>query len=125
MKKIITLSFALLATFYSAEAQRQFKKCTSDKIYPPIHRPHFSKRPDSRAITVSFDASSTVLTVKFPSNSQSSTAEVFREGMKVTGVTANGGTTFSCKLRDYGTGNYNVIVSSGNTVIDSRNYTVK
>ncbi|MBR4272540.1 MAG: hypothetical protein IKQ30_06850 [Bacteroidales bacterium] len=63
--------------------------------------------------------------MKFPSNSQSSTAEVFREGMKVTGVTANGGTTFSCKLRDYGTGNYNVIVSSGNTVIDSRNYTVK
>ena len=125
MKKIITLSFALLATFYSAEAQRQFKKCTSDKIYPPIHRPHFSKRPDSRAITVSFDASSTVLTVKFPSNSNRGTVEVYHDGAKVAGITANGGTTFSCTLREYGVGSYNVIVSNGNTVIDAKKYTVK
>ena len=66
-----------------------------------------------------------MLTVSFSSSSQGSTVEVYRDGAKVACVTTNGGTTFSCTLRDYGTGNYHVIVSSGNTVIDSKNYTVK
>ena len=74
---------------------------------------------------ISYDAASTILTVKFPFNSQGGTVGVYRNGAKVAGITANGGTTFSCKLREYGTGNYNIIVSSGHTVIDSKNYTVK
>ncbi|MBO4771631.1 MAG: hypothetical protein J5595_03720 [Bacteroidales bacterium] len=74
---------------------------------------------------ISYDAASTILTVKFPSNSQGGTVEVFRNGTKVAGVTANSGTTFSCRLCEYGTGNYNVIVSNGNTVIDSKNFTVR
>lgn len=74
---------------------------------------------------VSYNASSTLLTVKFPSNSQGGTVEVFRDGTKVAGIIANAGTTFSCVLREYGTGNYNVIVSNGNTVLDSKNFTVK
>jgi hypothetical protein len=51
--------------------------------------------------------------------------EVYRDGAKVAGITANAGTTFSCVLREYGEGNYTVIVSSGNTVVDSRNFTVR
>ena len=63
--------------------------------------------------------------MKYPSNSQGGTVDVYHNGAKVAGITANGGTTFSCTLRDYGTGDYNVIVSNGNTVIDNKNYTVK
>ena len=89
-------------------------------------RPHRGKKNNLPFQTVTtYDAASTVLTVKFPSNSQGGTVEVYRNGAKVAGVTANSGTTFSCKLREYGTGNYNVVVYSGNTVIDSKNYTVK
>ena len=74
---------------------------------------------------VSYNASSTLLTVKFPSNSQGGTVEVFRDGTKVAGITTKGGTTFSCRLREYGAGNYAVIVSNGKTVVDSKNYIVK
>lgn len=91
-----------------------------------LPRPHRSHKPHrGSAANVTYEATSTVLTVKFLSNSQGGTIEVFHDGAKVAGVTTNGGTTFSCTLREYGTGNYNVIVSNGNTVIDSKNYTVK
>ena len=74
---------------------------------------------------VSYDASSTVLTVQFTSNLHGGTVDVYRDGAKVAGITANSGTTFSCVLREYGEGNYSVIVSNGNTVIDSKNFTVR
>ncbi|MBR4326772.1 MAG: hypothetical protein IKP73_14735, partial [Bacteroidales bacterium] len=59
------------------------------------------------------------------SYSHGGTVEVYHDGEKVAGITANSGTTFGCVLREYGTGNYNVIVSNGNTVIDSKNFTVR
>ena len=63
--------------------------------------------------------------VKFSSSSHGGMVDVYRDGEKVAGVTANSGTTFSCILREYGDGNYNVIVSNGNTVVESKNFTVK
>lgn len=80
---------------------------------------------DASAQTVSYDTASTTLTVKFPSNSQGGTVEVYRDGEKVAEITANAGTSFGCILREYGEGNYNVIVSNGNTVVESKNFTVR
>ena len=80
---------------------------------------------DASAQTVNYDTASTTLTVRFQSNSQGGTVEVYHDDEKVAGITANSGTTFSCILREYGEGNYNVIVSNGNTVIDAKKYTVK
>ena len=115
----------MIAASINADAECGTKNYPVDPTNWPINRPHQSHKKNGTTATVTFDAASTVLTVKFPSNSQGGTVEVYRNGAKVAGVTANGGTTFSCKLRDYGTGNYNVVVYSGNTVIDSKNYTVK
>jgi hypothetical protein len=125
MKPRIILLAALLVASFDAGAQGLSKKHYSCKIVPPFNRPHFSTRPGNKSATITFDATSTTLTVKFPSNSQGGTVEVYRNGAKVADITTNGGTTFSCRLREYGTGNYNVIVSNGNTVVDSKNYTVR
>ena len=125
MKKLIFLLTALLVANSNIEAQRKTNNYPVNPTHWPINRPHHSRRNDSRTVSVMFDASSTVLTVKFPNNSNGNTVEVYHDGAKVTRVTTNGGTTFSCTLRDYGTGSYNIIVSNGNTVIDSKNYTVK
>ena len=80
---------------------------------------------DASAQTVSYDEASTTLTIKFQSNSQGGTVEVYHDDEKVAGITANSGTTFSCILREYGEGNYNVIVSNENTVVESKSFTVK
>lgn len=84
-----------------------------------------SANVSASAQTVSYDTASTTLTIKFQSNSQGGTVDVYRDGAKVAGITANDGTTFSCVLREYGDGNYNVIVSNGNTVVESKSFTVR
>ncbi len=84
-----------------------------------------SANVSASAQTVSYDEASTTLTVRFQSNSQGGTVDVYRDDEKVAGITANSGTTFSCILREYGEGNYNVIVSNGNTVVESKSFTVK
>ena len=80
---------------------------------------------DTSAQTVNYDTASTTLTVNFQSNSQGGTVEVYHDDEKVAGITANSGTSFSCILREYGEGNYNVIVSNGNTVVESKSFAVK
>ena len=131
MKKII-LMVALVATIgtmteTSAQTRRGMMSTPPGQgDWTTLPRPHRSIKPHKPASSaISYDAASTVLTVKFLSNSQGGTIEIFHDGAKVAGVTTNGGTTFSCTLREYGTGNYNVIVFNGNTVIDNKNYTVK
>jgi hypothetical protein len=127
MKKILLA--AMMLVFVSGIASAQ-KYCAKNRPngngfkhdYPSPHR---SVRPHRAFVTVSYNEASTTLIVKFLSNSQGGAVEVFRDGAKVAGVTTNGGTTFSCTLRDYGSGSYNVIVSNGNTVVDSKNFTVK
>ena len=109
----------------SASAQKQKSTCSNTNDNHIGWKPRYSARPHKVSATVSYDATSTVLTVKFSPNSQGGTVEVYHNGAKVAGITANAGTTFSCVLREYGEGDYTVIVSSGNTVVDSRNFTVR
>lgn len=129
MNKIFKYFFALgiiiMSANVSASAQSPQGKCSiPDEIHIGV-KPRFSVRPHSLSANVRYDAVSTMLTVSFPSNSQGGTVEVYRNGAKVTGATSNGGTTFSCILREYGEGNFTVIVYNGNTVIDNKNFTVR
>ena len=129
MSKIIRFIFILgiiiMSANVSASAQRYKRMCCNPNERHVGLKPRFSVRPHSASASVSYDAASTTLTVKFPSNSQGGTVEVYRDGAKVAGISTNGGTTFSCRLHEYGAGNYNVIVSNGNTVVDSKMFTVR
>ena len=108
----------------SAQRIHYSRSADGHKHWTDLPLPHKSIVPHwTKPATIKFDEASTILMVNFPSNG--GTVEVYRNGAKVAGTTSNGGTTFSCILREYGTGNYSVIVSSGNTVIDNKNFTVR
>ena len=132
MKKFLTLAAVLLIGMNCTMAQRrcnaqrqQNTNSNGDVIRVP--KLHYKIAPGTinENVSIFYNTTTTTLTVKFCNFSHGGIVEVYRNGAKVAGITANGGTTFSCRLREYGKGNYNVIVSSGNTVIDSKNYTVK
>jgi len=131
MKKVILLAAAMIAVSGAmTEASAQIGKrckCLGDRgrtIFLPA--PNRSIRPHRQIpVRVSYDESSTVLTVYFPQNSNGGTVEVYRDGLKVSAITAGGGTTFSCMLNDYGEGEYDIIVSKGNTVVYSKNVSVR
>ena len=74
---------------------------------------------------VSYNSVSTVLNVLFPGNGQGGKVEIYRNGAKVVCVVAPAGASLSYVLRNYGVGNYTVVVSSGKTVVYSNNVTVK
>ena len=137
MKRIVLIVALIAATGVMTETSAQIFTLLStsnandngngDKDDTDWHcRPHKGgKHRHPYQTETAYDEASTMLTVKFPSNANGGTVEVYHDGAKVAGITANSGTTFSCILREYGTGNYNVIVSTGNTVVDSKNYTVQ
>lgn len=129
MSRIVLLAAAMIAVSSAmTDASAQIsKKCiqSNDGGYR-FHLPHRSIRPHRQIpVRVSYDSSTTLLTVDFPQNSEKSSVEVFHNGVKVTGITAGGGTTFSCTLKDYGEGEYDIIVSKGNTVVYSKNVSVR
>lgn len=82
-------------------------------------------KPIKPSVNVSYNISSTVLTVSFSSISNGGTVEIYRDGVIVAGISAGGGTTFSCMLNEYGEGDYYIIVSQGNTVVYSKNITIR
>lgn len=110
----------------SVNAQTRYCARNSGKdIRHDIPIPHKNIRPPhwTKPCNVSYDAASTVLTVKFPTNGGSVT--VSHNGAQVASMTAGSGTTFHSELRQYGTGNYTVIVSNCNTVVETKNFTVR
>jgi len=131
MKKLIIAAALFAAMLPATEASAQFKshlclginQSVFNGLFPKQHKCVRTNKPHSASVI--YDTASTVLTVKLPSRSQGGTVEVYHDGAKVAGITANGGTTFSCTLREYGVGSYNVIVSNGNTVIDAKKYVVR
>lgn len=87
-------------------------------------RPHRSPKLTSKP-QVSYNSSSTVLNVSFSGNGQGGKVEIYRNGAKVVNTSAPAGATLNYVLRNYGTGNYTIIVSQGNTVVYSNNVMVK
>ncbi len=122
---IFIFGIIIMSANVSASAQRYKRMCCNPNEKHTIWTPKFSVRPHKMSAIVSYDEASTALTVKFCQISQSNTVEVYRDGAKVAGITTNGGTTFSCRLREYGEGNYAVIVSNGKTVVETKNFTVR
>ena len=111
---------------FSAQAQifGISKKCKySNTIF--LSASHRNIRPYKQmSVNVSYEDSSTLLTVDFPFNTEGGTVEVFCDGSKVAGITTGGGTMFSCTLQDYGIGIYNIIVSNKKTVVYTKNVVI-
>ena len=89
-----------------------------------FHMPHRGKQTSS-VPQVSYNPTSTELNVSFPGNWQGGKVEIYRNGTRVVGVKAQAGATLCYMLRNYGRGDYTIIVSSGNTVIYSNCVMVK
>ena len=112
--------FVLSGTF----ASEQFD---GDKNNPKNSEPHgfFIKRPGLNFSSATYNASTTELTVKMPTATNGGKVEIYRNGARVVSANAPAGVTLSYVLRNYGTGNYTVIVSSRNTVAYCRSMNVK
>ena len=74
---------------------------------------------------VSYNFASTVLNVSFPGNGQGGKVEIYRNGVKVVNTSAPAGASLSYVLRNYGAGDYTIVVSQGNTVVYSRTMKIK
>lgn len=110
---------------FSAQAQTFGISKKRHQNYPKTKPPRSIRPIRNTTYSVSYNSATTNLTVDFRENSSTYQVEVFRNGSKVAGMSASGNTTFSCTLKNYGIGNYDVIISSGGTVISSKNYIVK
>lgn len=91
---------------------------------PPIIKKNvYVKRPNVQP-TVIYNATTTMLTVKMPAIT-SGKVEIYRNGVKVVDATATAGSNLSFVLRNYGNGNYAIIVRQENTVVYSSSVEVK
>ena len=89
-----------------------------------LHKPPRSPKTNWTPIA-SYNSATTVLTVSFPNNGQGGKVEIYRNGVKVVDTKATAGASLSYLLRDYGKGNYSIVVSSGKTIVYSKQVTVK
>jgi hypothetical protein len=110
---------------FSAQAQTFGISRKHHQNWPNIKPSHCIRPVKNTTYSVSYNSATTNLTVDFRENSSTYQVEVFRNGSKVAGMSASGNTTFSCTLKDYGEGDYDIIVSSGNTVVYSRNIIIR
>lgn len=90
-----------------------------EKYYRPHRCPHPINSP-----AATYNDATTALTVKFPATCGGK-IEIYRNGAKVVSTNTPAGAMLCYMLRNYGKGNYTVIVSSGNTVVYSRSMMVK
>lgn len=75
-------------------------------------------------VSATYNSCSTLLTVKFPITNGGK-VEIYRNGVKVVNTSAAAGASLSYVLRNYGKGNYTIIVSCGNTVVYDNNVVIK
>ena len=108
----LTAGGSVTADNLEGEPERQFP--------PVIHRS--SKRVNPASAT--YNSGSTELTVNLPATNGGK-VEIYRNGTLVVSANASAGATLNYILRNYGTGNYTVLVSCGNTVVYSNNVEVK
>ena len=89
-----------------------------------FHTPHRGVQTSCEP-QVSYDSASTVLSVMFSSNSQGGKVEIYRNGIKVVNASAQACASLCYMLRNYGKGEFKIIVRQGNTVVYSKQVTVK
>lgn len=115
------MAIAILAGKTNVFAQSQDGEYKIDFL---LTQPHKSTKPN-KTPQVSYNPASTVLNVTFPGNWQGGKVEIYRNGAKVVSTNTPAGATLCYMLRNYGLGNYTVIVTSGNTVVYSNCLIVK
>ena len=115
------MAIAIFSSKINAFAQTQDGDYSVDFL---LVKPHKCPKPNMR-IKVSYNSVSTVLNVAFPTNDQGGKIEIYRNGTRVVGVKAPAGTSLCYMLRNYGKGEYIIIVSQGNSVVYSKQVTVK
>ena len=122
MAAIIAVSGAINES--SAQIGTELSTDSGNKRNDYHHRP--PKSPKVNLIPkVSYNSTSTVLNVSFPGNGQGGKVEIYRNGAKVVNTSAPAGASLSFVLRNYGKGDYTIIVIQGNMVIFSENMRVK
>ena len=115
------MAFAILTGKTNVFAQTQDGEYKIEFLLTQPHKsPKTIKTPQ-----VSYNSVSTVLNVAFPINDQGGKIEIYRNGTRVVGVKAPAGTSLCYMLRNYGKGEYIIIVSQGNSVVYSKQVTVK
>ena len=127
MKKMI-LWAAILAAFCATSkvsAQRNGGGTSGgDNNDTEFHTPHRGVQTSCEP-QVSYNSTSTVLNVSFPVNSQGGKVEIYRNGIKVVNATVPAGASLNYVLRNYGKGEFTIIVSLGNTAVYSKQVIVK
>lgn len=124
MKKVFLMAALFAVSGMVAEVSAQTIGDVIRRGDPEHPKPHKCPKPNTKP-QVSYNSTSTVLSVSFPGNSQGGKVEIYRNGAKVVNTSAPAGASLSLVLRNYGKGDYTVIVSSGNTVVYSNYVTVK
>ena len=126
MKKVFLMAaiFAVSGVTANTSAQTMGDVIVNSNGDIEHPRPHKSPKPNTKP-QVSYNSTSTVLNVTFSASSQGGKVEIYRNGVKVVNITAPAGASLSYVLRNYGKGDYTVIVSQGNTVVYSNCVTVK
>jgi len=128
MKKVFLVAALIAVSGVIAEASAQTKsvvyKTTNNNHDDRHHRPHKCLSVNTTP-KVSYNSVSTVLNVSFPSDSQGGKVEVYRNGAKVVNAVAPAGAMLCYMLRNYGKGEYTVIVSQGNTMVYNRTMKVR
>ncbi|MBO7145676.1 MAG: hypothetical protein J6W13_12765 [Salinivirgaceae bacterium] len=87
------------------------------------YRPHRCPKPINSPAVI-YNAASTELTIKFPT-ANGGKVEIYCKGMIVVNTKAQAGDSLCYLLRNYGRGDYTIIVSSGSTVVYSNYVIVK
>ena len=128
MKKVFLMAALIAASGMVAEVSAQTTESGtsggSNNDDNTFHMPHKCPKPNQTS-QVSYNTASTVLNVSFPTNGQGGKVEIYRNGIKVVNTTAPAGTSLCYMLRNYGKGEFKIAVSQGNSVVYSKQVTVK
>lgn len=122
-KKFLAIGILML-TGVAVEAQNGGEAVAIWNPTLPIRNSQAHKVQNAIRTTTSYNSASTALTVKFPATGGGK-VEIYRNGAKVVSANAAAGATLCYTLRNYGRGNYTVIISGRNTVVYCRSMNVK
>lgn len=124
-KKIIPLAIAILTVKTNVCVSSQFQDDDSGNTYMGNTLPPHRCPKRNMMTKVSYNSASTSLNVLFPANGRGGKVEIYRNGAKVVDTPAPAGANLCYLMRNYGKGEFTIIVSQGNTVVYSNNITIK
>lgn len=125
-RKIFFASSMLLLSATIVEAQNRGTAVAIWNPTLPISKSsQVRKAQPTPSVTTTYTPASTALTVRFPANSQGGKVEIYRNGARVVSANAAAGSTLCYTLRNYGRGEYMIVVSQGDTVVGNRSVSVK